>query len=184
VINLRNEVWKDLHNPEWRENEQYKISNYGRVLKLKYNPDGELFNPSLLNGYPVFSAIKKNKKSALVYIHRAVAELFLDNPENKPYVIHLDHKKDNNHVDNLKFVSRKELTKHNLLNPAVIASKERTKHTPKYSKLTAGRVRLIKQKIFDPNRKTRMRIIAKQFGISEMQLYRIKSGENWGHIDY
>ena len=27
-----------------------------------------------------------------------------------------------------------------------------------------------------------MRIIAKQFGISEMQLYRIKSGENWGHV--
>jgi hypothetical protein len=34
----------------------------------------------------------------------------------------------------------------------------------------------------DPNRKTRLKLIAKQFGISEMQLYRIKSGENWGHI--
>ena len=27
-----------------------------------------------------------------------------------------------------------------------------------------------------------MRLIAKQFGISEMQLYRIKSGENWSHV--
>ena len=25
-------------------------------------------------------------------------------------------------------------------------------------------------------------MIAKQFGISEMQLYRIKSGENWGNV--
>jgi hypothetical protein len=24
--------------------------------------------------------------------------------------------------------------------------------------------------------------IAEQFDISEMQLYRIKSGENWGHV--
>jgi hypothetical protein len=27
-----------------------------------------------------------------------------------------------------------------------------------------------------------VRLIAKQFGISETQLYRIKSGENWSHI--
>ena len=109
----------------------------------------------------------------------------IDNPEEKPYVIHLDFDKSNNHVENLQYVTRKELTAHNLNNPAVIESKERTKNNPRYSKLTPGRVRLIKRKIFDPNRKTRMRMIAKQFGISEMQLYRIKSGENWGHItDY
>jgi hypothetical protein len=40
----------------------------------------------------------------------------------------------------------------------------------------------LKRKIFDPKRKSRLKIIAKQFGISEMQLYRIKSGENWGHV--
>jgi hypothetical protein len=27
-----------------------------------------------------------------------------------------------------------------------------------------------------------MKQIAEHFGISEMQLYRIKSGENWGHV--
>jgi len=27
-----------------------------------------------------------------------------------------------------------------------------------------------------------MKMIAKQFGISEMQLYRIKTGENWGSV--
>ena len=41
---------------------------------------------------------------------------------------------------------------------------------------------MIKKKIFDPQRKTRMKIIAKRFGISEMQLYRIKSGENWSSV--
>jgi len=50
------------------------------------------------------------------------------------------------------------------------------------SKLTEGRVRIIKKKMLDPNRRTRVRLIAKQFGVSEMQLYRIKWGENWGHI--
>jgi len=41
---------------------------------------------------------------------------------------------------------------------------------------------LIKKKLLDPNRKTRMKMLAHQFRISEMQLYRIKSGENWGHV--
>ena len=49
-------------------------------------------------------------------------------------------------------------------------------------KLDSTQVMRIKRMIFDPQRKTRMRIIAKQFGISEMQLYRIKTGENWASV--
>jgi len=41
-------------------------------------------------------------------------------------------------------------------------------------------VRLIRKKINEG--KTRMKMIAKQFKISEMQLYRIKVGENWGWV--
>jgi DNA-binding Xre family transcriptional regulator len=43
-------------------------------------------------------------------------------------------------------------------------------------------VKRLKKKLLDPNRKTRYKILAKQFGVSEMQLHRIKTGENWGHI--
>ena len=32
------------------------------------------------------------------------------------------------------------------------------------------------------NRKTRLKMIAKQFGISEMQVHRIKTGENWSYV--
>ena len=49
-------------------------------------------------------------------------------------------------------------------------------------KLNSSTVKIIKRKIMSVNRKTRMKIIARQYGISEMQLYRIKSGENWGHV--
>jgi len=41
---------------------------------------------------------------------------------------------------------------------------------------------LLKKILLDPTRKTRMKILARQFGVSEMTLYRIKSGKNWGHI--
>ncbi|MAP54225.1 HNH endonuclease [Altibacter sp.] len=183
LINLKNEVWKDYIKPFWRPNEIYKISNHGRVLKFKFDPDGKLLKPYVLGGYEVFSVMKKSGKTDLVYVHRAVAALFLEE-EEKPYVIHKDYDKRNNLPSNLAYVDKMELAAHNKKNPLVIKAKKKAQLNPKYSKLSPGKVRMIKRKIFDPNRKTRMRLIAKQFGISEMQLYRIKSGENWGHIDY
>lgn len=48
--------------------------------------------------------------------------------------------------------------------------------------LTQTQVMLLKKKLLDPNRKTRLKILAKRYGVSEMTLHRIKTGENWGHI--
>ncbi|UAB82066.1 HNH endonuclease [Marixanthomonas sp. SCSIO 43207] len=184
IPNLKGEVWKQYSNPSWRSNETFDISNYGRVKRYKYDPKGELLKTYILNGYEVFSTLKKNGKTSLTYIHRAVAQLFSEKIEGKDFVIHKDFNKKNNHITNLEYVDRKGLTEHNKNNPAVIKAKKEALTKPKYSKLTPEKVRLLKKKIFDPNRRTRLRLIAKQFGISEMQLYRIKSGKNWGHIDY
>lgn len=43
---------------------------------------------------------------------------------------------------------------------------------------------LIKKMLADPKRKTRQKMIARQFGVSEMQISRIKSGENWGNVKF
>jgi hypothetical protein len=185
IINLRNEIWKDFTRPSWRTNAIFKILNYGRIIRYKFDLDGKLFTPYNLGGYDVFSTIKTTGKTDLIYVHRAVAELFIEADESRSYVIHKNFDKSDNYFENLQFVTKKELFDHNKNNPAVIKAKQKALLNPKYSKLSAPKVRMIKRKIFDPNRKTRMRLIAKQFGISEMQLYRIKSGENWGHIvDY
>ena len=41
-------------------------------------------------------------------VHRLVANSFLNNPQNKPYVDHIDRDKLNNHYSNLNFVTAKE----------------------------------------------------------------------------
>ena len=55
-------------------------------------------------------------------------------------------------------------------------------HKARTSKLTETKVKFLKRKLNDPNRRTRLKILARQFGVSEMQLHRIKTGENWGYV--
>ena len=180
IRDYRNEIWKPYFNEKWSEEDQYSFSNFGRVKRKKVGEtEWQLSKTSFIGGYPSFWIRKKGKNNtSSCYIHRVVAELFKERTNDQKYVIHLDFDKENNKASNLEWVNRTGLYAHHKSNPKKLA--RRGKVTS--SKLTEGRVRLIKKKIFDPNRKTRMRLIAKQFGISEMQLYRIKSGENWSHV--
>ena len=181
IIDFRNELWLPYRLEIWSDEDEYLISNYGRVKRKKiYEEDWELSKSAFVSGYVSFWIKKKGKqRTSSSYAHRAVAFLFVEKREDQNFVIHLDFDKTNNVASNLKWVNRAELNEHNKKNP--VHKKRLGKRT--YSKLTEGRVRLIKRKINDPNRRTRMRLIAKQFGISEMQLYRIKSGENWGTVE-
>ena len=178
---FRNEEWKPFFLKDCDHSiEEIHVSNFGRVKRKKPNQkEYRLSQFVMATNFKMFYFKKKGDKHASFYVHRAVALLFIENSDSdKKFVIHLDHKADNNHVDNLKWVNRSELIKHQLSNPKRIAAIERRPN----AKLTEGAVRLIKRKLFDPNRRTRIKMIAKQFGVSQMQIYRIKSGENWGHI--
>lgn len=180
---LLNEVWKEIEAEDYYpEKTQVFISNYGRIKKKKpHEEEFKLAKLSMNKRLLMFSYPRKNNVHKMFCVHKMVGICFLkkENEEEK-FVIHLDHDLLNNKVDNLKFVNQKELSRHQRTNPKFI--KARKNWTPK-SKLNEGRVKIIKKKVLDPNRKTRLRLIAKQFGISESQLRRIKNGENWKHVE-
>ncbi len=168
----------------------YAVSNRGRVVSYYDTFDkGTVLKGSMIGGYTTLRYkmfVNGKIHDKMLFIHKLVADLFIPiTAEDQKHVLHLDFDKANNHVDNLKWVNYEEKLAHYEKSPNVIRARENLlAHNIKSDgrKLTVTNVIHLKKLIADPNRKTRFKILAKRFGISEMQLYRIKSGENWGHI--
>jgi len=180
IRNLYKEQWKDIQFDEIISlAEKFKISNYGRVIG--YKDDGEFIkNKSFINGYENISLKQEiNKKTTSRYVHKIVAQHFLEKEnEEQLYVIHLDYDKNNNLVKNLKWTSKREKELHQFNNPtwdAIVKNRKKGN-----AKLTEGKVKIIKRQL--KNKRTRITMIAKRFGVSDMQIHRIKSGENWGNV--
>jgi hypothetical protein len=66
--------------------------------------------------------------------------------------------------------------------PAKMAYKEKQANRTEGLKLTAGQVKKIKSTLNNKNRNITIKQLAKNYGVSEMTMYRIKSGENWARI--
>ena len=83
------EIWKTaVYDGEIYEN--YEVSNLGRILSLNYRNTGraELMNPFDDGGGYFKVNLWKNGKPKTCYVHRLIAETFLENPENKPCINH------------------------------------------------------------------------------------------------
>ncbi len=117
--------------------------------------------------------------------HRLVANYFLSAPSlKKTIVAHLDFDKLNNDVKNLKWMTAEENYIHQQKSPYVIEERERRiVYGPAISKnikLTVTKVMLLK-KMLKEGRKT-VTHLAKQFKVSDMQIIRIRRGENWSFV--
>jgi len=169
---------------------RYAITNHGRIISFRDDiENGRILKGSSTDGYRVFKfKIKENEKIVQkhFFIYRLVAENFLSKTsQDQTYVLHLDYVRDNDNVKNLKWATREEMLEHSNKSPNVLAARKKLlEHNIKSDgpKLSVMKVILIKKLLQNPNRKTRIKMIAKQFGVSEMQIFRIQSGENWGHI--
>lgn len=101
-----NKIWKRIENFN-----DYYISNFGDIIKDNYksrnskNSKMKAIKPCIKdNGYLQVNLYQKqNKKSYKKYIHRLVAETFIQNPNNYPIINHKNGVKDDNRVDNLEW---------------------------------------------------------------------------------
>jgi hypothetical protein len=178
IVNYWNEKWERIDFPEFDNQIHYEISNYGRIKSFQNTDEGVLIHGSLIQGYQSLN-VRFQNKSVNHYIHKLVAKHFCQqNSPKDTFVIHLDYNKLDNRADNLQWADRSKVTEHNKNNPSVI-NRLIPIRTKNY-KLTEGKVMLIKQMLRSD--KSRLKMIAKQFGITHTQLNRIRSGENWKQV--
>lgn len=120
---------------EWRDvvgfEDDYEISSTGTVrskdrVRKYYNSSrgkfytmnlrGRVRTPSItFDGYEEVHLMKGKDINYYARVHRLVAEAFIPNPENKPFINHRDGNKRNNCVDNLEWCTAQENTRHAML---------------------------------------------------------------------
>lgn len=185
-----NEEFREINLDDYNLKLRYAISNKGRLLSFEENiEDGRILKGSLTDGYRLFKFkmyIDGKVLNKHLFYYKLVAEHFLRKEnENQVFVLHLDRVRDNDDVRNLRWATREEMMEHSKNSPFV---KQARKNLLEFNikrdgrKLTSTEVIRIKKTLARPDQPTRLKMIAKQFGVSEMQIRRIKSGENWGHI--
>lgn len=95
-------MWKKYLNTD------YSVSENGEIRK---DTTGRILSQATQQGYKHVTLIIDGKQKRM-RVHRLVAEVFLENIENKPYVNHKDGNRSNNHVNNLEWVTPSENTQH------------------------------------------------------------------------
>ena len=101
------EEWKSIKWWEWI----YQISTLWRVKSFKYWKI-KFLKPSLKNNWYYRVSLSGKDKMYYSNIHRLVWLHFIENPENKPEINHIDWDKSNNTLSNLEWNTYKENINH------------------------------------------------------------------------
>lgn len=100
------EIWKPIVGYEGL----YEVSSWGAVRSLNYN-HGRIVKVMAAWVTPKDYECIHLSKNGVVRAHRIsrlVASAFIPNPQNKPFVDHIDANRRNNHVENLRWCDQSE----------------------------------------------------------------------------
>lgn len=101
--NKLEEVWKYIDGYHGR----YQVSTNGNVRRCLKNGTYKIMKQQDTRGYKTVH-LSWNNEAKVIQIHRLVAKSFIANPYNLPQVDHINRVRDDNRVDNLRWVTRSE----------------------------------------------------------------------------
>ncbi|MBA3679754.1 MAG: hypothetical protein H0W73_00990 [Bacteroidetes bacterium] len=181
----KKEIWKTITVNGKKPSVPYVISNHGHFGVLLDNSgkvERRNFKPTA--GSYRFN-VRQDGKAAAIFLYKEVAKAFLKKPSPKhKFVIHKDHNYLNDHADNLLWATQTEHRAHTTFSPNAILSRKKkaivkSAHSQIFNEKS---IVTLKKMIWDPKRKLSFKQIAEKFGVSEMQIYRIKTGQFWYHV--
>jgi hypothetical protein len=150
----------------------YYITVEGHV----FNSKGKRLKTRIsYRGYEQVTIVKQDGSRIYALVHRLVAQAFIDNPDNKPYVNHIDGNKTNNSIENLEWVTPSE----NMLHASHVLGVglgENSGNAVLTEDVVHGICKLLEMghKNID---------IAKVFGIQHHNVAQIRAGA-WSHISH
>ena len=143
---------------------EYIVSSDGRIFR-----DGRELNPQMMgNGY-LKIGLSNDGVISQHLIHRMVAELYLDNPEGKTQVNHINGKKKVNDVTNLEWVTPKENIQHAY---DTGLQNDRGENSVN-AKLTNEQAEMIRALYVPKSSKLGMKALAEKFGVGIQTINRI-----------
>jgi DNA-binding NarL/FixJ family response regulator len=130
-------------------------------------PEKELATRAIGAGYRAIG-IKHEGRQQTFYVHRLVAEAFIQRPADCNEVNHLDGDKANNHVANLEWTTHARNLQH---------AAQAGLHASTY--LTPADVREVRRLLASGRS---LSAIAKDFGVSHSAISHLKHGRSWAWL--
>jgi hypothetical protein len=178
---MNSEIWKDIDG--FKGN--YSISNHGRVRSnarkifrrgVYQNVKEKMMKTPPNNwGYCYVLPTISYGKTKTLRVHRLVAQHFIPNPNNYPYVNHIDGDKTNNKASNLEWCDQK----HNI-NHAMIMTGGWQKRGE-----DSGKTKLTNKQVtnmcgmFDTHT---IKELAEKFNVEVENIKNIKNGTTWSWL--
>jgi len=150
----------------------YYVTHEGEIIGAR----GRALKPDISNsGYGRVVIIYDNGVRRRESIHRLVADYFVNNPDNKPYVNHIDGNKLNNRYENLEWVTASENYQHAHENGLIKALGEG-------HYLSSHKESVIREACGLLQEGMRNVDIVKRLGVGKTLLTAIRAGRAWRHI--
>jgi len=175
---MKKEIWKPIKGYEGL----YCVSNLGRIKSVdrvvigrggcNRSLMGKIRKPGLAGKGYLQIGLSGDGVTKKFYVHRLVAEHFVNNPQQLPQVNHIDLNKTNNDSCNLEWTTAKENIRHAHINNVQI-NKTKNIGRKKIPPLRALRI------LNDINNGASVQSVALEFQLSYSSVYDIKSKNRW-----